>query len=33
MVPYYPLGVFKDPDIEETCEGLVPTPRRKIHVV
>jgi 2-oxoglutarate ferredoxin oxidoreductase subunit beta len=28
MVPYYPLGVFKDPDLEETQAGLVPTPRK-----
>jgi len=28
MMPYYPLGVFKDPDIEETTEGLPPTPRK-----
>lgn len=28
MVPYYPVGVFKDPDLEETQQGLVPTPRK-----
>ena len=27
MMPYYPVGVFKDPDLSETQEGLVPTPR------
>ena len=27
MLPYYPLGVFKDPDIEETQAGLPPKPR------
>jgi 2-oxoglutarate ferredoxin oxidoreductase subunit beta len=26
MLPYYPLGVFKDPDLPETQEGLVPIP-------
>ena len=26
MMPYYPLGVFKDPDIEATQEGLPPAP-------
>ena len=33
MMPYYPLGVFKDPDIPETAEGLVPVPikRRTPH--
>ena len=33
MMPYYPLGVFKDPDIPKTAEGLVPTPikRRMPH--
>ena len=33
MLPYYPLGVFKDPDIPETAQGLVPTPisRRTPH--
>jgi 2-oxoglutarate ferredoxin oxidoreductase subunit beta len=29
MMPYYPIGVFKDPDLEETQEGLVPTPRKQ----
>ena len=28
MLPYYPLGVFKDPDLPETQQGLVPIPRR-----
>jgi 2-oxoglutarate ferredoxin oxidoreductase subunit beta len=31
MIPYYPLGVFKDPDMEEKAAGWVPTPRREIH--
>jgi 2-oxoglutarate ferredoxin oxidoreductase subunit beta len=31
MVPYYPLGVFKDPDLEETAQGLVPAPRKELH--
>ena len=26
MMPYYPVGVFKDPDLPETQKGLVPTP-------
>ena len=26
MLPYYPLGVFKDPDIAHTAEGLPPLP-------
>jgi len=30
MVPYYPVGVFKDPDVPETAEGLVPTPRKTL---
>ena len=28
MVPYYPIGVFKDPDLPETQQGLVPIPRK-----
>ncbi len=31
MLPYYPLGVFKDPDFEETQMGLVSDPRRKLY--
>jgi 2-oxoglutarate/2-oxoacid ferredoxin oxidoreductase subunit beta len=31
MMPYYPIGLFKDPDIAETTVGLTPTPRRKLH--
>ncbi len=31
MVPYYPIGVFKDPDIAETAAGLVPTPRKTLE--
>ena len=29
MVPYYPIGVFKDPDLPETQAGLVPSPRKR----
>jgi len=28
MMPYYPVGVFKDPDIPETNEGLPSLPRK-----
>ena len=28
MLPYYPLGVFKDPDQLDRCESQVPTPWR-----
>jgi 2-oxoglutarate ferredoxin oxidoreductase subunit beta len=28
MLPYYPVGLFKDPDIPETQEGLPPVPRQ-----
>lgn len=31
MLPYYPLGVFRDPDIPETLAGLTPAPRRTRH--
>jgi 2-oxoglutarate/2-oxoacid ferredoxin oxidoreductase subunit beta len=31
MMPYYPIGLFKDPDIEETQAGLPPRPRRTFH--
>ena len=31
MMPYYPIGVFKDPDIAETAAGLVPTPRKTLE--
>jgi len=29
MMPYYPLGVFKDPDLPATQAGLVPVPRKR----
>ena len=31
MLPYYPLGVFKDPDCQERCDSQVPTPWRDSH--
>ena len=31
MMPYFPVGVFKDPDIAETAQGLVPTPRKTLE--
>jgi 2-oxoglutarate ferredoxin oxidoreductase subunit beta len=31
MMPYYPIGVFKDPDLPETAAGLVPSPRKMLH--
>jgi hypothetical protein len=31
MLPYFPVGVFKDPDIAETAAGLAPIPRRLGH--
>ena len=31
MMPYYPIGVFKDPDLAETTAGLVPTPRKTLE--
>jgi 2-oxoglutarate/2-oxoacid ferredoxin oxidoreductase subunit beta len=31
MMPYFPIGLFKDPDIAETTAGLPPTPRRTRH--
>ena len=32
MMPYYPVGLFKDPDIEETAAGLPPVPRKDWQV-
>jgi 2-oxoglutarate ferredoxin oxidoreductase subunit beta len=31
MMPYYPIGLFRDPDLEETQAGLPPRPRRAFH--
>lgn len=31
MIPYYPLGVFKDPDIEPSLVGQTPRPWRERH--
>jgi 2-oxoglutarate ferredoxin oxidoreductase subunit beta len=32
MMPYYPVGLFKDPDIEDTTEGLPPAPLKQWEV-
>ncbi len=31
MIPYYPLGVFKDPDIDASLTGQTPRPWRESH--
>ena len=31
MVPYYPVGVFKDPNLPDTQEGLPPKPRNTVE--
>ena len=30
MLPYYPLGVFKDPDVGQTEQGLPPIPLKNV---